>query len=86
MTSSNTLHRERLLQERAQLLQRMAEERGGQISRADFDAWSEQVPYLGDLHARFGTGHDRKTWLDMMLAELERSGAMVVKEDVLMDV
>ena len=58
----------------------------GQISRADFDAWSEQVPYLGDLHARFGMGHDRKTWLDMMLAELERSGAMLVKEDVLMDV
>jgi glyoxylase-like metal-dependent hydrolase (beta-lactamase superfamily II) len=58
----------------------------GQISRADFDAWSEQVPYLGDLHARFGMGHDRQTWLDMMLAELERSGAMVVKEDVLMDV
>jgi hypothetical protein len=44
------------------------------------------VPYLGDLHARFGMGHDRKTWLDMMLAELERSGAMLVKEDVLMDV
>ncbi|MEY4733837.1 MAG: Hydroxyacylglutathione hydrolase [Pseudomonadota bacterium] len=58
----------------------------GQISRADFDAWSEQVPYLGDLHARFGMGHDRQTWLDMMLAELERSGAMLVKEDVLMDV
>ena len=58
----------------------------GQISRADFDAWSEQVPYLDDLHARFGMGHDRKTWLDMMLAELERSGAMMVKEDVLMDV
>jgi len=38
MTSSNTLHRERLLQERAQLLQRMAEERGGQISRADMAA------------------------------------------------
>ena len=58
----------------------------GQISRADFDAWSTQVPYLDDLHARFGMGHDRKTWLDMMLAELERSGAMQVQEGILIDV
>jgi glyoxylase-like metal-dependent hydrolase (beta-lactamase superfamily II) len=58
----------------------------GQISRADFDAWSTQVPYLDDLHARFGLGHDRKTWLDMMLAELERSGAMQVQEGILIDV
>jgi glyoxylase-like metal-dependent hydrolase (beta-lactamase superfamily II) len=57
----------------------------GQISRADFDLWSEQVPYLGDLHTRFGMGHDRKTWLDMMLAELERSGAMLAQKDMLMD-
>jgi len=35
MTSSNTLHRERLLQARAQLLQRMVEERGGLVSRVD---------------------------------------------------
>jgi glyoxylase-like metal-dependent hydrolase (beta-lactamase superfamily II) len=58
----------------------------GQISRTDFDAWSTQVPYLGDLHERFGMGHDRKTWLDMMLAELERSGAMQVQEGILIDV
>jgi glyoxylase-like metal-dependent hydrolase (beta-lactamase superfamily II) len=57
----------------------------GQISRADFDAWAEQVPYLSDLHERFGMGHDHKTWLDMMLAELERSGAMRVQEGVLID-
>jgi glyoxylase-like metal-dependent hydrolase (beta-lactamase superfamily II) len=57
----------------------------GQISRADFDAWAEQVPYLSDLHERFGQGLERKTWLDMMLAELERSGAMLVQEGVLID-
>ena len=57
----------------------------GQISRADFDAWAEQVPYLSDLHERFGMGHDHKTWLDMMLAELERSGAMRVQEGMLID-
>ncbi len=42
MTSSSTpslsLHRERLLQERTQLLQRIAEQRGGLVSRADMAA------------------------------------------------
>lgn len=38
MNSSNTLHRERLLRERDQLLQRMAQERGGLISRVDMAA------------------------------------------------
>jgi DnaK suppressor protein len=38
MNSSNTLHRERLLRERDQLLQRMAQERGGLVSRADMAA------------------------------------------------
>jgi DnaK suppressor protein len=42
MTSSDTpslsLHRERLLHERTQLLQRIAEQRGGLVSRADMAA------------------------------------------------
>jgi DnaK suppressor protein len=42
MTSSHTpkhsVHRERLLQERTQLLQRIAQERGGLVSRADMAA------------------------------------------------
>ena len=39
MTSSlNALHRERLLQERTQLLQRMADERGGTVSRVEVAA------------------------------------------------
>lgn len=42
MTSSSTpspsLHRERLLHERAQLLQRISHERGGKVSRADMAA------------------------------------------------
>ena len=42
MTSSSTpslsLYRERLLQERTQLLQRIAEQRGGLVSRADMAA------------------------------------------------
>ncbi|MFM7000785.1 MAG: TraR/DksA family transcriptional regulator [Limnohabitans sp.] len=38
MNSSNTLRRERLLRERDQLLQRMAQERGGLVSRVDMAA------------------------------------------------
>lgn len=38
MNSSNTRHRERLLRERDQLLQRIAQERGGLVSRADMAA------------------------------------------------
>jgi glyoxylase-like metal-dependent hydrolase (beta-lactamase superfamily II) len=57
----------------------------GQISRKEFDIWAEQVPYLSDLHERFGQGLDRNTWLNMMLAELEHSGAMQVHEDLLVD-
>jgi len=48
----------------------------GQITRADFCHWALQVPYLHELHQRFGQGHSLSTWLDMMLAELARSGAM----------
>ncbi len=57
----------------------------GQISRADFDAWTQGVPYLHDLHQRFGEGFALTDWLDMMLAELERSGAMQVQDGVLYD-
>ena len=48
----------------------------GQISRAEFSDWAMRVPYMRELHQRFGQGHSLVTWLDMMLAELTRSGAM----------
>ena len=38
MNSSNALHKERLLRERSELLQRMAQERGGVVSRVDMAA------------------------------------------------
>lgn len=38
MNSSNPLHKERLLRERAELLQRIAQERGGLVSRVDMAA------------------------------------------------
>ena len=57
----------------------------GRISKAEFNDWAGQVPYLNDLHSRFGQGHDWNTWLDMMLAELARSGALEVHDGVLQD-
>ena len=38
MNPSNPLHKERLLRERAELLQRIAQERGGLVSRVDMAA------------------------------------------------
>jgi glyoxylase-like metal-dependent hydrolase (beta-lactamase superfamily II) len=57
----------------------------GRLSKTDFCDWALQVPYLNDLHQRFGQGHDVSTWLDMMLAELARSGAMEIRDGMLHD-
>jgi hypothetical protein len=57
----------------------------GSISKTEFSEWALQVPYMNDLHRRFGLGHDVHTWLDMMLAELERSGALKVHDGMLHD-
>ena len=48
----------------------------GSVAKTDFKSWALSVPYMGNLHARYGQGLDRATWLDMMLAELQRSGAL----------
>ena len=55
----------------------------GHITHADFSAWAMKVPYMRALHHRFGQGHSLSTWLDMMLAELARSGAVQEVDGVL---
>jgi glyoxylase-like metal-dependent hydrolase (beta-lactamase superfamily II) len=57
----------------------------GQISKAEFSNWALNVPFLQALHQRFGHGHDASTWLDMMLGELARSGAVQMQGGVLHD-
>lgn len=57
----------------------------GQISRSEFSDWAMNVPYMRELHQRFGQGHSQLAWLDMMLAELARSGAMQEVDGVLHD-
>jgi glyoxylase-like metal-dependent hydrolase (beta-lactamase superfamily II) len=57
----------------------------GRISKTEFSQWALQVPYVNDLHRRFGQGFDASTWLDMMLAELARSGALEMRDGILHD-
>jgi glyoxylase-like metal-dependent hydrolase (beta-lactamase superfamily II) len=57
----------------------------GHISCAEFSDWAMRVPYMRELHQRFGQGHSQLAWLDMMLAELERSGALRTENGVLHD-
>ena len=58
----------------------------GQISQAEFSHWAARVPYLHSLHQRFGHGLGMDDWLDMMLAELARSGAVQVEDGMLLDI
>ena len=58
MTTSTTLYRERLLQERAQLLARMAFERGGVISQAAMAAKKDVHDF--DTHAQVITERDKE--------------------------
>lgn len=57
----------------------------GQISKADFCNWALNVPYMRELHQRFGQGHSPNTWLDMMISELARSGALELRGGMLHD-
>ncbi len=58
----------------------------GSVAKTDFKSWALAVPYMHALHERYGQGVDRATWLDMMLAELQRSGALHDDGAVLHDV
>jgi glyoxylase-like metal-dependent hydrolase (beta-lactamase superfamily II) len=57
----------------------------GQISKTEFNDWATHVPYLHSLHQRFGQDLTLATWLNMMLAELERSGAVQLEGEMLLD-
>ena len=48
----------------------------GRISRSDFLRWASGVPYLHRLHRTYGGGHAQQEWLEQVLADLARSGAL----------
>ena len=48
----------------------------GRIARGDFVRWAQDVPYMQTLHQTYGAGTPLQQWLDQILAELARSGAL----------
>jgi DnaK suppressor protein len=79
MTSStHILHRERLLLERAQLLQRIAQERGGLVSRADMAAehdvrsFDDHAQSISERNDEFAINEHETAELGDIDAALER--------------
>ena len=58
----------------------------GRIARADFLRWASQVPYLHTLHQTYGGGISQQAWLEQVLADLARSGALSDDGETLEDV
>jgi DnaK suppressor protein len=85
MTSSQTptlsLHRERLLHERTQLLQRIAQERGGLVSRADMAAehdvrsFDDRAQAISERNDEFAMNEHETAELGDIEAALERIDA-----------
>ncbi len=58
----------------------------GRIARPDFLRWALQVPYLHTLHQTYGAGAGLQPWLEQVLADLARSGALVDDGETVEDV
>ena len=58
----------------------------GRIPRPDFMRWAAEVPYLQSLHQTYGGGNPQQEWLEQMLADLARSGALMDDGQVIEDV
>lgn len=58
----------------------------GRITRSDFLLWATQVPYMQTLHQAHAGETPRQEWLEQMLAELVRSGALIDDGQMLEDV
>jgi glyoxylase-like metal-dependent hydrolase (beta-lactamase superfamily II) len=58
----------------------------GSIQRAEFMRWASEVPYLQALHQTYGGGNPQREWLEQMLADLARSGALIDDGETIKDV
>jgi len=58
----------------------------GRITRQDFVRWAESVPYMRTLHQTYGGGASRQEWLEQLLADLARSGALMDHGQTIEDV
>lgn len=81
MNSSNALHKERLLRERSELLQRMAQERGGVVSRVDMAAehdvrdFENRAQAISERADEFAMNEHETAELGALDAALERLDA-----------
>ena len=57
----------------------------GRISRAQFVQWAQDVPYMQSLHRQLDADLPMAAWLEQLLAELARSGALVLGPDLVED-
>jgi glyoxylase-like metal-dependent hydrolase (beta-lactamase superfamily II) len=57
-----------------------------QVSREACVQWAEETPYFGMVHSRFQPGVALKTWIEQLLADLARSGALRVEGDEILNV
>ena len=57
----------------------------GQMAEEDFVQWALAVPYLQQLYLRHGQGQSAREWLQALLADLERSGALQREGERLID-
>jgi glyoxylase-like metal-dependent hydrolase (beta-lactamase superfamily II) len=58
----------------------------GRLPRADFLRWASGVPYLHTLHQNHGAGSLLQEWLEQMLADLVRTGALADDGETIEDV
>ena len=58
----------------------------GRIGRGDFLAWAQGVPYMHSLHRHYGAGAPQNVWLEQLIADLARSGALVDDGQTIEDV
>ena len=57
----------------------------GRITRSGFMHWAKDVPYLRALHQGYGTHTPLDLWLEQLLADLARSGALADHGDTIED-
>ena len=49
------------------------------VAAADFLVWAEGTPYLRLVHQRFQRGSDLRAWVEQLIGELSKSGALRVE-------
>lgn len=54
-----------------------------QCSRIQLDQWTRQTPYFSILHHRFFSDQSKESWVESLLADLQRSQALHLVDDMI---